>query len=205
MKEKYIILCAKVLSLLFAPFYFPVLAFLLLFMFSYLQLLPFSYKIVILCMVYFFTIALPLLSIYSYRKINGWSKHQLSKRHRRFVPYILSITCYGCFLYVMKELNMPRFMMGVIVGGLAVQMVCALINSKMKVSTHSAAAGGMVGELLAFSFVFSFNPTWWLSLAIIMTGAVASSRIILRQHNLQEVGIGVVVGFLCGFFSILWV
>ena len=205
MKYKYIILSAKVLSVIFAPFYFPLLAFLLLFMFSYLKLLPLSYKIVILVMVYFFTIALPLLSIFLYRKINGWTKHQIDKRHRRIVPYLLSITSYGCCLYLMNRLNMPHFMMGVIVGALALQVVCAMVNNFLRVSTHSAAAGGMLGLLLAFSFVFAFNPVWWLCFVLVIAGAVASSRIILRQHNLEEVSVGLIIGFFCGFFSIIYV
>lgn len=205
MKEKYIILTARVLSLLFAPFYFPVFAFIVLFVFSYLNLLPASYKLGILGLVYFFTIALPLLTIYLYRRINGWTRHQLSHREKRIVPYILSITCYGCCLYVMEHLHIPRFMMGIIVGALAIQVICALLNNWVKVSTHTAAAGGMIGSILAFSLIFSFNPTWWLCLAILVTGAVGSSRIVLRQHNLHQVGIGVGIGFVSGFLSVFLV
>ena len=60
MKEKYIIHTAKLFSMLFAPFYLPVLAFLILFIFSYMKLLPLNYKLVILGIVYVFTVALPL-------------------------------------------------------------------------------------------------------------------------------------------------
>ena len=63
----------------------------------------------------------------------------------------------------------------------------------------------MIGALLAFSFLFSFDPTWWLCLTIVIAGAVGSSRIVLRQHTLSQVGVGVLVGFFCGFISILYV
>lgn len=205
MRDKYIIKIARAISLLFTPFYFPVIAFLALFIFSYMNLLPLTLKITVLVIVYLFTVALPLLSIYLYRKINGWTTHQASHRTRRYVPYLLSITSYGCCFYVMERMRMPHFMMGIIVGALSIQVLCSIINTRFKISTHSAASGGVVGALLAFSLIFAFDPTWWLCLSIILAGAVGSSRIILHQHTLAQVTTGTILGFICGFVSILYV
>lgn len=205
MKDKYLIQVSKIISLLFKPFYFPVIAFIALMLFSYMSLLPLSVKLTVLVIVYVFTVVLPLLSIYMYRKINGWTRHQASHRARRMVPYLLSMICYGCCLYVMTRMRMPHFMNGILAGALAIQLVCTVINRWYKISTHSAAAGGVIGALLAFSVIFSFNPTWWLCLTIVIAGAVGSSRIVLRQHTLLQVGLGTVVGFICGFVSILFI
>ncbi len=205
MTDKFLIQVSKIISVLFKPFYFPVIAFIVLLLFSYMRLLPVNVKLTVLVIVYAFTVVLPLLSIYLYRKINGWTRHQASLRTRRLVPYILSMVCYGCCLYVMMRMRMPHFMSGILVGALAIQLVCTIINRWFKISTHSAAAGGVIGALLAFSFIFSFDPTWWLCLTIIIAGAVGSSRIVLRQHTLSQVGVGTLVGFFCGFISILFV
>ena len=72
-------------------------------------------------------------------------------------------------------------------------------------STHSAAAGGVVGALMGFSFIFAFNPVFSLCLSVTLAGAVGSARLILRQHTLGEVGLGVLVGLLCGFLGVLMV
>ena len=205
MKDKYLLIAARGISLLFTPFYFPVLAFVALIWFSYLKLLPGAQKLMILFTVYFFTVALPLLAIYLYRRINGWARHQLSKRERRIIPYILSISSYGCLLYVLASMHMPRYMMGIIVGALAIQIISALLTPVIKLSTHAAAAGGVIGAILAFSLIFRFDPTLWLCIAIVLTGAVASSRIILRFHDLRQVGISVALGIVCGIASILFV
>ena len=205
MRDNYLIQAAKIVSLLFTPFYFPLMAFIALMLFSYMRLLPLSVKVTVLVIVYVFTVALPLLSIYLYRKINGWTRHQASHRTRRLVPYILSMVCYGCCLYVMMRMSMPHFMSGILIGALAVQLICAIINRWVKVSTHSAAAGGVIGALLAFSIVFDFDPTFWLCLSILMAGAVGTSRIVLHQHTIGQVTIGTLVGVICGFLSILYV
>ena len=58
-----VILGARVLSAVFNPFYLPTVGLIALFTFSYLSLLPLSYKIVVLGLVYIFTILLPTLLI----------------------------------------------------------------------------------------------------------------------------------------------
>ncbi len=198
-----LVMAAHVVSSIYSPFYLPVVAFVVLFVFSYLNLLPIHTKVVLTLMVYFFTILLPHLAIYVYRKINGWTRHQMSKRERRFVPYVLSIISYSALLYLFFRVHMPRFAMGVIVGALAIQIVCAIVNSRIKISMHAAASGGVVGALMAYSFIFAFDPTWWLCLTVLLCGMVCSARLILRQHTYAEIGWGVCVGVLSGLVSVL--
>lgn len=202
MKDKYIILTAQVISMLFSPFYLPVIALIALFMFSYLSMLPLAYKLFLLALVYVFTVLLPRISIFCYRRVKGWTRHQLSRRERRYVPYVLSITCYLLLLYILYSLH-TRFLQGIIIGALSVQVSCALLNGLTKMSTHAAAAGAVVGALLAYSLIFLFDPTGWLCLTVILAGAVGTSRLILRQHTLTQIGISTLVGFACGFVCIL--
>lgn len=201
-RNKLLILSAQAVSLLFSPFYMPVIAFGVLLFFSYLSYTPWSYRLGILATVYLFTVILPRLCIFAYRKINGWTRHQMGRRERRFVPYIISIFSYGLLLYLMDLHRMPRFTLGVIVCALAVQTVCALANTFLKVSTHAAASGAMIGLLLAFSLLFHFDPTFWLCCCTILNGLVCTARLILRQHTLMDLWAGTLIGILCGFFSI---
>ena len=203
--NKVIIITAQVISLVFAPFYLPVVAFLVLFFYSYMSYMPWTYNVQIIFMVYCFTVILPRFGIYLYRKINGWTSHQLGKRERRMVPYFLSILCYAGLLILMNHLRMPRFTMGLILAALAVQVVCAIANSWIKVSTHAAASGGTIGILMAFSLIFHFDPTFPLCVCILLNGLVCSSRLILRQHSLADIWLGTFIGILCGFFCIIFV
>lgn len=201
-RSGWIVLTAQVVSVIFSPFYLPVMAFVALFLFSYLNLLPLSLKLLLTAMVYVFTVFLPHVGIFMYRKLNGWTRHQLGRRERRFVPYVMSIMSYAVQLYLLYSLHMPRFTLGVIAGALLIQVVCALVNSRLKVSTHAAASGGVVGALMAFASIFSFDPTGWLCLTVLLSGMVCTARLILRQHSLGELGWGVLIGFVCGFVSI---
>ena len=203
MTNRYLILTAQVISLVFSPFYLPMVAFIVLLFFSYLSYTSWNYNLQVIGMVYLFTVLLPKLAIYAYRKINGWTRHQLSHRERRIVPYILSISSYATLLYMMDHMRMPRFMLGVVAGALSIQIVCALINPWLKVSTHAAASGGVIGAVMAFSLILNFDPTSALCMSIMLSGLVCTARMILRQHTLTDLGVGVLIGIVCAMFFIL--
>lgn len=199
------VLTAQVVSHLYSPFYLPVVAFIALFTLSYLNLLPWQTKLILTLMVYILTVLLPYVGIRLYRRLNGWTRRQMGRRERRFVPYLICMCSYALLLYFLYNLHMPRFTLGVVVGALLIQVVCTFLNSRIKVSMHAAASGGVIGALLAFSLIFSFDPTSWLCLAILLCGMVCTARLILRQHTLAETGWGVLVGVLCGFAGILFI
>ena len=183
-REKQIILAARIMSMVFTPFYLPIIGLTVLFLFSYLSMFSWSYKIQVLLLTYLFTILLPTLLIHLYRRYQGWNLIELGHRERRMVPYVISIICYFTCIYVMERLHMPHFMGSIVVAALTLQIVCALI-------------GGVGGALFAFAYYLGFNPVWWLCLVFIVGGIVGTSRMILRQHTLAQV----VVGFWTGFFS----
>ena len=93
-REKSIILTARVVSMLFTPFYLPLVGMMALFSFSYLGLMPWGYKLQVLTMVYLFTILLPSVLIHLYRRYRGWTLIELGHKERRAVPYVISILCY---------------------------------------------------------------------------------------------------------------
>ena len=203
MKEKDIILTARVMSIVFTPFYLPLVGLIALFTFSYMAMMPWRYKLLVLALVYVFTILLPTVLIHVYRRYQGWTLIELGAKERRIVPYILSILCYFSCYYLMNVLHFPHFMSRILMAALLIQVICALINVWWKISTHTAAIGGVAGALMAFAIIFDFNPVWWLCVVFLIAGLLGTSRIILRQHSLLQVCAGFVVGAVSGFWIIL--
>lgn len=203
-REKQIILTARVFSMLFTPFYLPMVGLAALFFLSYLRLYPLSFKFYVLAVVYFFTILLPTVLIHLYRRYQGWSLIDLGMKERRMVPYIISILCYFTCVYLMELMHIPHFMASIVIVALLIQIVCAIINVWWKISTHSAAIGGVAGSLIVFSVIFMFNPVWWFCLVLIVAGILGSSRMILRQHTLPQVLVGFLIGIICAFLGVLY-
>lgn len=191
-------------SMVFTPFYLPLVGLLALFLFSYLSLYPWGFKLRVIALVYLFTILLPTFLIRLYRRYNGWTPIELGRKERRMVPYIISILCYFVCVYLMEQLHIPHFMASIVIAALVVQIVCALINMFWKISTHTAAIGGFAGALFVFADAFGFNPVWWFCLLFVLAGLLGSSRMILRQHTLAQVVTGFLMGAVCTVLAILW-
>ena len=196
---------AQIISAIFTPFMVPFVAFFLLMFFTYLRIMPLGYKVTVLALVYCFTILMPMLGIYLFQKINGWGIRELGEREKRFIPYGLTILSYMACLITMYRIHMPRYLAGIILAVLICMVICTFINLKWKISTHMASSGLMVGGLLSYSFIFQFNPIWWLCGFILLAGMLGSARIIVRQHTLNEVGGGFLVGLFCGITGILFI
>lgn len=205
MKEKYLRNSARVLSALFTPFYVPTVGFLALFLFTYLRMLPLSYRVMVTGIVYVFTVLLPILGICAYQKINGWNMRHLGQKEKRIIPYVMTIAAYLCCLLLMYRMGIPRYLSGILVASLMAIIACALVNIVWKISVHMAAIGEFVGGLVSFSFIFYYNPLGWLCFSILLSGALGTSRMVLRQHTLAQVLVGFLVGFVCGILGILFI
>lgn len=195
--DRTLIRIARIISGIFTPFSIPFLAFLILFLFSYLSIMPLQYKLIVLGIVYCFTILTPTITIFLFRKINGFASHELSDRKKRYIPILLTLISYVFCLLMMNKLNIPWYMTGIILASLILLMICIIVNLKWKLSEHMAGIGGIIGGLISFSALFSYNPVWWLCLFILIAGVLGSARIILRHHTLGEVLFGFLAGFLC--------
>lgn len=105
--DKTMLRVARITSIVFTPFSIPFLAFLVLFLFSYLRIMPILYKGIVLGIVYCFTILTPTITIFLFRKINGFARQELSERKKRYVPILLTIISYVFCLLMMRKLNIP--------------------------------------------------------------------------------------------------
>ena len=141
MKEKNIILISRVVSMMFTPFYLPLVGLAALFFFSYLNTFPLYYILMVMGIVWLFTVLMPTMLIHLYRRFHGWTPIQLGVRERRMVPYVISILCYFTCFYIMSLSRTPHTITSILIAALAVQMLCAMTNVWWKVSTHSAAIG----------------------------------------------------------------
>ena len=175
----------------------------MLFFNSYLQMLPIEYRLFLLFTVFIFTVFIPRLGINIFRMVMSWTHMQLSHREHRHMPYLLTICSYTVCLVVLSRVNVVMFVRGVVMAAFVSQIICVFINAWWKVSTHMVGMGGMVGALIAFSNLFYFNPMWYVCALILLSGALGTSRIILRQHSLAQVIVGFIIGFVCSLVFIL--
>ncbi len=184
-----------ILWILFSPFLVPFFAFYLLFTFTYLDVLPIRYKLVVLGVVYCFTFLMPLLAFFLQRKVI----------QHRLLLYGLVLLCYvACFLTLYK-FHVPRYLSGIVWMHLACMAFCAVANLKWRVSYHVAGSGLMTGALFFYSFSFHFNPVWWLCAFLLLAGLLGTERMAVGRYTGWEIFVGFVAGLFCGIAGILFI
>ncbi len=202
-RNRLILVMASYISIVFTPFYLPLMGLLALFLFTYLSMFHWGYKLHILLLVWAFTCLLPTTLIRLYRHYKGWSLLRLLRREERMVPYAISIMCYIACLYIMSLQHVSHIITSIVIAALIIQILCAIINHWWKISTHTAAIGGTTGAVVAFSLIFGFYPLWWLCFLILLAGVLGTSRMLLRIHTLGEIVGGYLIGVVAGFVGVV--
>jgi hypothetical protein len=136
--------------------------------------------------------------------MNGWGIRAFRDRKKRYVPWAISIISYlACFI-MMNRLRMPSYMSGIILASILSMIIGLITNVRWKICEHMIACGGVVGGLIAFSMMFNYNPLFWLSFFILLSGSLGTARIVRKHHTLGEVIAGFSVGFIATLYGILY-
>jgi hypothetical protein len=123
----------------------------------------------------------------------------LKTQQDRIGPYLSSMIFYFWTAWVFFKfeprlaLILPSFMTGVFI----TTVVALLSNIYFKISMHALGMGGLLG---LFLIIFSHNTmlmTWPLAIALLITGLVCTSRLIVSDHSSKEIYLGLFFGLLC--------
>ena len=206
--SKAILYAVRLIRLILTSFYLPLVCVLVLttlFTFSYLSLLPLNYKLTVLAVVVLFTIVMPMFFIITHLafRLERWTARELGQKQLRMVPYVISLAGYGACVWVLSSMNVFHFILSIVIATMIVQAVCTVVNIWWKISTHTAAIGGIAGALTAFGGILGFNPVWWLCAILILAGVLGSVSMIVRQHSLSQVVAGFGTGFICAAVGIM--
>jgi hypothetical protein len=123
----------------------------------------------------------------------------LHTQQDRIGPYLSSMIFYFWTAWVFFKtdpqlaLIMPSFMTGVFL----TTVVGLLSNIYFKISMHAMGMGGMVGLFLIIMLYNTMWMWWPLAIALLITGIVCTSRLIVSDHSPKEIYWGLFFGLLC--------
>ncbi len=195
---------AKIISSVLHPLLMPVIGLLILFNTnSYINhTVPLELKKVVMLMVMLCTFIVPLLItlILVQRKII--SSLEMENAKERIIPYTFTIIFYIFTLYNLKRAHLPPIIFDFIIGATLSVILAFIINLKWKISAHMIGIGGLIGALLAVSFILKIYMTPYIILALIAAGFIGSARLILKVHTPLQVYLGLLLGVTCQFIAI---
>lgn len=184
---------------LFIPFY--VVAFLISYHPAYFTGFNFYLRFEILRSVAVNTILFPAFSLLVMKGLGFVKSFMLHTREDRIGPYLANMIFYfwmaRVFFNFKPELTpvLASFMTGIFL----TTAVALIANIFYKISLHAIGCGGMLGILIIIMNSNSMLMTWPLSIALLITGIVCSSRLIVSDHTQKEIYMGLAVGLLCQF------
>jgi len=123
----------------------------------------------------------------------------LRTQQDRIGPYLSSMIFYFWMAWTFFKMDpllapiLPSFMTGVFL----TTVVGLLSNIYFKISMHAMGMGGVLGLLLIIMLYNTMWMAWPLSIALLITGLVCTSRLIVSDHSPKEIYWGLFFGILC--------
>jgi hypothetical protein len=139
----------------------------------------------------------PLFSILLLKALKFVKSVYLKTQQERVIPYIICMVYYWWMWYVLH--NQPEFSGDIVMLALAIFIVSILgllANIVMKVSMHAMSVGVAVTFIMIMSFSQDISFTAYISIVVLITGLVCTSRMIVSDHTPQEIYFGLFIGII---------
>lgn len=191
---------ANVLSVIFHPIVIPLYSVFIIFhsgtLFSFVPdtVKNFTYIIITIST---FLLPLSILPLLKFQKLI--TSYSLVDRRERIIPIILSIIFYFMGYYLTSKLPMSNMILALYRALMLAIMGVALISLYWKISIHMTSMGGICALVFFINYYYQASSFLWVVAAILVAGAMASSRLLLGRHTPSQV----YLGFLWGLLSVL--
>lgn len=195
---------AKIFSYVFHPLIIPTLGMMIIFNTnSYVNFaIAYELKKAVIVLVGLSTFIIPTLTTLLLQNRGYIKSVEMETTKERILPYGFTIIFYFFTIYMMLKAPIPPIIFNFMIGALVSVILAFIINLRWKISAHMIGMGGLTGALIAISFLLSVNLIPFIALAILISGLVASSRLILNAHDPLQLVSGFFLGIFCQVFSI---
>ena len=186
---------AKIISILFNPLLIPTYGILILFTTdSYFSMLPFEAKKVVFIIVFISTCLLPLAFIPLFLYQNLIHNFEMKSTRERIIPFAVIAFLYLLGYFLLLQMKVPDTIANIILGGAFTIFITLLITLRWKISAHMAGIGALFGLLLTLSFTLKSDLTLFIALALLASGLVGTSRMVLKYHAPAQIYSGFALG-----------
>lgn len=190
---------SKLISYFFHPINFPIIGTILFFLF----IPEFIFKpqeYLIIAVIFIGTYIFPILLLWLLKRFEMIKSYHMVTIEERKFPLLLFISIsfiIGHWLYKSAIVDLlSLFFFGY---GLSLIGISLFLYLKIKVSLHTLAISGLIGFLIYFSYFYKINIITILATLFVLAGLVASARLKLRAHQLNEVLLGGAIGIAAQF------
>jgi len=123
----------------------------------------------------------------------------LRKQRDRIIPYMAAgVFFFWMYLVFRNQPEVPKILTAFTFGVFLTSSVSLIANIYFKISMHAVGCGGMIGVMIVVLNHNASSPfTLPLIIAILITGIVCTSRLIVSDHTQKDIYLGLFCGFIC--------
>jgi hypothetical protein len=141
----------------------------------------------------------PALTVLLLKKVGFIESIFLKKQRDRIVPYMASgIFFFWMYLVFKNQIEIPRILTAFTFGVFLTSSLALLANIYFKISMHALGCGGMLGLMIVVLKTNPLSPfTLPFIIAVLITGIVCTSRLIVSDHTPKDIYFGFFFGIIC--------
>ncbi|MCW3092255.1 MAG: hypothetical protein JWP81_3324 [Ferruginibacter sp.] len=145
----------------------------------------------------------PLLTVLLLKGVGFIESIFLKKQKDRIIPYMgAGIFFFWMYLVFHNQPEIPQILTAFTFGVFLASSVALIANIYFKISMHAIGCGGMLGLMVVVLNTNAASPfTLPLTIAILITGIICTSRLIVSDHTQKDIYLGLLGGFFCQFIS----
>ena len=200
---------SKILSYVFHPIFMPSYFFLYLmlhFPYAFAGITEWQLKMRLFGVVWL-TAFFPAFAVFLLWRLKFSESIFLRTQKERIVPYIITMFFYWWMYYLSRNFTDQPEVLKFFFMGIFIATVAGLIlNNYFKISMHSMGVGGFATAVLLTSFYYEVANGVPISIALVIAGLVCTARLIVSDHSVKEIYMGLFVGIISqiiGYYTVL--
>jgi len=146
------------------------------------------------------TIVFPVITVLLLKSLGFINSIHLRDKKERIIPLMATMIFYFWTYWIFKNIDAPLALRVLLLGAFWGIILLFLINIFVKISLHSAAAGGAVGLMLVLMMISQVNVMIPFLVVLLVAGLIGTARLVLQAHRPIEIwlgyGLGIVVQLL---------
>ncbi|MDO6517433.1 hypothetical protein [Zobellia uliginosa] len=192
----------KAISYIFHPLFIPVAGTVAYFLITP-KYTPLSVQGAFFFPIFVLTVIIPIITYFILRNLGLASSVFMSDlKERKYPMYVHIILLLFVIYKIIPHSNIVElyfYFVGLVIAALT---ALTLLFFKTKISMHLMGMGSLVMFLTSLSIHFEVNITLAISIATLLTGVVATSRLYLNAHTPIELVLGFFIGLLSQLLTI---
>ncbi len=137
----------------------------------------------------------PMVTVGLLKALGFLGSIQLHTQRDRVIPLVASGVWYFWIWYVWKNLpDLPTELVRFAMGAWTVSWITLMINTRLKISLHTTAAGLILTFLFGWAMEHTRGAGIYLPISCLLAGAIGVARLRASTHQVNEVYLGYLIG-----------